>query len=67
MRVTQTFANSVSKQRLRVDIGNHVQDFLDKGGTIEVVSELAGPGTSNRPGWWPTEAHAIYLPRMEID
>jgi hypothetical protein len=67
MPVTQTFANAVSKQRLRDDISNHVQDFLDKGGIIKVVSELAGPGTSNRPGWWPAAADAIYLPRMEKD
>lgn len=67
MRVTQTFANTVSKQRLRDDIGNHVQDFLDNGGKIQVVSELAGPGTSNRSGWWPAAADAIYLPRMDRD
>jgi hypothetical protein len=67
MRVTQTFANTVSKQRLRDDIGNHVQDFLDKGGVIKVVSELVEPCTSNRLGWWPTAANAIYLPRMDND
>ena len=67
MRVTQTLANAVSKQRLRVDISNHVQDFLDKGGVIKVVSELPQPGTSNRPGWWPAAANAIYLPRMDKD
>jgi hypothetical protein len=67
MRVTQTFANTVSKQRLRDDIGNHVQDFLDNGGKIEVVSELAVPGTSNRSSWWPAAADAIYLPRMDRD
>ena len=67
MQVRQTFANTVSKQRLRDDIGNHVQDFLDKGGKIEVVSELAGPGTSNRPGWRPAAADAIYLTGMDKD
>jgi hypothetical protein len=67
MRVTQTLANTVSKQRLRVDIGNHVQDFLDKGGVIKVVSELVEPGTRTHPCWWPAAANAIYLPRMDND
>jgi hypothetical protein len=67
MQVRQTFANTVSKQRLRDDIGNHVQDFLAKGGKIEVVSELAEPVTSNRPGWWPAAAQAIHLPSMDKD
>jgi len=67
MRVTQTFANTVSKQRLRDDIGNHLQEFLDKGGIIKVVSEREEPFTGNRSGWWPAAADAIYLPRMDRD
>ncbi len=67
MRATQTMANPVSKQRLRDDIGNHVQDFLDKGGIIKVVSEREEPGTGNRSGWWPAAADAIYLTGMDKD
>lgn len=67
MRATQTLANTVSKQRLREDISNHVQDFLDNGGKIEVVSKLAGPATTIRTGWWPAAADTIYLPRIDKD
>ncbi len=67
MRVTQTFANTVSKQRLRVDIDKHIQDFLDQGGRIEVVSQLAAPSANTRLGWWPEAVEIIHLPSTDND
>jgi hypothetical protein len=67
MRTTENLANIHAKQRLRVELNNHIQDFLHKGGRIAVVSGLAEHSASTRLGRWPAAAEVISLPRSDID
>jgi|GEM_PF-879025 len=67
MRATENFANAFSKQRLRVELNNHIEDFLHKGGRIEVLSGLAELSASPRLGRWPAAAKVVSLPSSDTD
>jgi hypothetical protein len=66
MRTTDTVANTFSKQRLRAELARQVEDFLQGGGRIDVVSGLRElpPGTEFTR--WPLAA-ADVLSAPELD
>lgn len=51
-----------SKQRLRSEISSQIEDFLHRGGRIEVVNALQATGEHSRPGYWPAAADYAFVP-----
>ncbi len=62
MRTTLSLATEILKQGLRVELNHHIEDFLRKGGRIEVVDGRGAPGANTRPGRWPAAADLLSLP-----
>lgn len=60
----QDTGQSHSKQRLRAEISNHVEDFLHKGGTIEVVDKQSHVSNAMRMCHRPAAAEQALLSRM---
>jgi hypothetical protein len=67
MRATENLTNTFSKQRLRVELNNHIEDFLHKGGRIEVLSGLTELSASARLGRWPAAAETVSLHGPDTD
>jgi hypothetical protein len=67
MRTTDNPGGTHSKQRLRVEINNHIEDFLHRGGKIQVLAELPGAGQFSQGGHWPAagEVAAFFSPQAE--
>lgn len=64
MRATQHQDYTESKQRLRTEINNHVQDFLYRGGRIDVIS-TGNPQA--RPGHRQASVELAFIPRLFED
>jgi hypothetical protein len=60
-------AGTFAKQRQRVEINAHIQDFLLKGGRIQVLHGLCESHPKARVGQWPTRAVAFDLPGTVSD
>ena len=67
MRTTENLANTFSKQRLRVELNNHIEDFLSKGGRIEVLGGLAELSARSRFGPWTTAAEVARFPSPDTE
>lgn len=64
MRTIQQLDTVQSKQRQRIEISNHVEDFLHKGGRIEVVAEPSLCNNSARPGHRPAAAELALISNL---
>ena len=62
MSTIEQAANTFAKQQLRVEINSHIQDFLHRGGRIEVLHGLTESRAKARVEQWPTRALAFDLP-----
>ena len=60
-------ANTFAKQQQRVEINAHIQDFLLKGGRIQVLHGLGESHPKARGEQWPTSALAFDLPGTVTD
>ncbi len=67
MRATEHVANTFSKQRLRVELNNDIEDFLHKGGSIEVLSGLTELSAGARLHRWPAAAETVSLQGQDTD
>ncbi len=67
MRATEHVANTFSKQRLRLELNNHIEDFLHQGGRIEVLSGLTELSANTRLGRWPAAAETVSLHGADTD
>lgn len=66
MRAPQSLATEILKQGQRIELNNHIEDFLLKGGTIDVVNGPGEPGANIRPGRRPAAADLLGLPVGDI-
>jgi hypothetical protein len=62
MRTTKSLTTEILKQSLRLELNHHIEDFLRKGGRIEVVDEVGEAGANTRPGRRPAAADLLSLP-----
>ena len=67
MRATENLANTFSKQRLRVELNNHIEDFLSKGGRIEVLGGVAELSARTRFGRWTAAAEVASFPSPDTE
>jgi hypothetical protein len=67
MRTTGNLTNSLSKQRLRAELNSHIEEFLHKGGSIEVLTSVVELRTHTPLGTWPAAADWFSLPGTDID
>ena len=64
MRTVQHQDYPQAKQRLRSEINTHIEDFLLKGGRIEVVSQLSERIVPARFSHRTAEADMAFIPAL---
>ncbi len=67
MYTTQHQDTLPAKQRLRTEINTHIEDFLHKGGRIEVVVELSAHNRTVRLGHKQAAAELPVIPDLYGD
>ncbi len=67
MRATENLTNTFSKQRVRVELNNHIADFLHQGGRIKVLSGLTELSANIRLHGWPAAAETVSLHGPDTD
>jgi len=67
VRATENSTALHVKQRLRVELNRHIEDFLHKGGSIEKLNGLDGRSVTTHARRWPTAGYIDSLPGVETD